>query len=191
MARLLQYGHRIEVQVDDQVSIKNAKIHPKGVSFTANNCALVYLLDDAGARSTSDMFHDLHASHIVDTLFQESSSRVEGRGRAVAAGVEILERAQYWREREDHWLIGGVAVRQTRDGLVTVERAVAGGRLLLRTSPNNGKVRFEGREVQVTASLGEESHLFLRAGDRRLHYSGQVRKGAWQGDASSSRRSSP
>ena len=23
------------------------------------------------------------------------------------------------------------------------------------------------------ASLGEESHLFLRAGDRRLHYSGQ------------------
>ena len=27
---------------------------------------------------------------------------------------------------------------------------------------------------QVTASLGEEAHLFLRAKDRRLHYSGQV-----------------
>jgi hypothetical protein len=61
----------------------------------------------------------------------------------VAAGVEMLERAEYW--------------------------------LLLRTSTNNGKVRFEGQQVQVTASLGKERLLFLRAGDRRLHYSGQVR----------------
>ena len=67
----------------------------------------------------------------------------------MAAAVEMLEHAQYWQEREDHCLIGGVAVRQ---------RAVAGGRLLLRTLPNNGKVRIEGREVQVTASLGEKSH---------------------------------
>lgn len=28
---------------------------------------------------------------------------------------------------------------------------------------------------QVTASLGDEAHLFLRSADRRLHYSGQVR----------------
>jgi hypothetical protein len=55
-----------------------------------------------------------------------------------------------------------VAVRQTRDGLVTVERAVAGGQLLLRTLPNNRKVRFEGQQVQVTASLGEERLLSQR-----------------------------
>ena len=29
--------------------------------------------------------------------------------------------------------------------------------------------------AKVTASLGEEAHLFLRSADRRLHYSGQVR----------------
>ena len=52
--RLLQYGSRIEVQVEDKMSVKNAKVHPKGISFTANNMALVYLLDNAGARSTSD-----------------------------------------------------------------------------------------------------------------------------------------
>ena len=171
--RLLQYGPRIEVQIDDNISVKNAKIHPKGVSFTANNCALVYLLDEAGARSTSDMFHDLQASDIADTLFLESSRRSGGREVAVMAGVQMLEQVKYWREAEDHWTIGGVHVRQTRDGLITVERRAGGDTLLLRTSPNNGKVRFESRLVAVTASMGEESHLFLRAGDRRLHYSGQ------------------
>ena len=53
--RLLQYGSRVEVVVEE----KNANVHPKGISFTANNTALVYPLDDAGARSTSDMFHVL------------------------------------------------------------------------------------------------------------------------------------
>ena len=57
--RMLRYGDRVEIQVEDQISVKNAKIFPRGISFTANNMALVYLLDDAGARSTSDMFHDL------------------------------------------------------------------------------------------------------------------------------------
>ena len=171
--RVLQYGPRVEIQIEDTISIKNAKIHPKGASFTANNCALVYLLDEAGARSTSDMFHDLHASQIADTLFEESSQRGGGRNWAVMAGVQMLEQAQYWRDGEDHWMIGGISVRQTRDGLVTVERQIGGDKLLIRTSPNNGKVKFYSKLVQVTASLGQESHLFLRAGDRRLHYSGQ------------------
>ena len=175
--RLLQYGPRIEVQVEDQVSIKNVKIHPKGVSFTANNCALVYLLDEAGARSTSDMFHDLHASNIVDTLFEESLRRGGGE-RVVGEAIRMLEEAQYWREGEDCWRIGSLGVRQTRDGLVTVERDVGGARVLMKASPNNGKVRFECKEVVVTGSRGEEGHLFLRSGDRRLHYTGQVSGGS-------------
>ena len=85
----------------------------------------------------------------------------------------MLEKAQYWRDVEDHWVIGGISVTQTRDGLVTVERQTGGVKLIIRTSPNNGKVRFDSGLVQLTASLGQESHLFLRSGDRRLHYSGQ------------------
>ena len=41
-----------------------------GISFTADNCALVYLVDDGGARTTSDMFHDLYEANISDTLFR-------------------------------------------------------------------------------------------------------------------------
>merc|ERR1719234_811426 len=99
MGRLLQYGSRIEVQLEDKMSVKNAKVHPKGISFTANNMALVYLLDDAGARSTSDMFHDLHASHVVNTLFSEVAKMSIG-GAGVALGVEMLHTAQYWRDQE-------------------------------------------------------------------------------------------
>jgi len=173
--RVLQYGPRVEIQIEDTISIKNAKIHPKGASFTANNCALVYLLDEAGARSTSDMFHDLHASHIADTLFLESSGRETTKDLAVKAAEKMSEQIQYWRDREDHWVIGDLNVTQTKDGLVTMEREVraCNTKLVMKASPNNGKVRFDSRLVQVTASLGEESHLFLRAGDRRLHYSGQ------------------
>lgn len=172
--RVLKYGPRLEIQTEDKISIKNAKIHPKGVSFTANNCALVYLLDEAGARSTSDLFHDLHASHISDTLFLESSRRGVDQEWAVMAGMQMLEQVQYWKDGDDFWKIGNIYVRQTRDGLVTVEREVEEGKILLRASPNNGKIRFYSTLVQMTASLGEESHLFLRSGDRRLHYCGQT-----------------
>ena len=76
--RVLQYNARIEVQtrscsaqgvghMGGPVSIKNAKMWPKGVSFTSNNSALVYLVDQAGARSTTDTFHDLYAENIADS----------------------------------------------------------------------------------------------------------------------------
>jgi len=67
--RILIYEPRVEIQTEDTMSVKNAKIYPRGISFTVNNMALVYLLDEAGARSTSDMFHDLYATHIVDIYF--------------------------------------------------------------------------------------------------------------------------
>merc|ERR1719318_405431 len=90
--RMLQYGPRVEVQCEDNISMKNAKIYPRGVSFTANNMALVYLLDEAGARSTSDMFHDLYATQIADTLFMESCQR---EGQAVTTSIQQLDKARY------------------------------------------------------------------------------------------------
>eukprot|EP00092_Neocalanus_flemingeri_P018874 GFUD01020439.1.p1 GENE.GFUD01020439.1~~GFUD01020439.1.p1 ORF type:complete len:402 (-),score=104.32 GFUD01020439.1:270-1475(-) len=173
--RILQYGNRVEVQTEDEVSVKNAKIYPRGISFTANNMALVYLLDEAGARSTSDMFHDLYATQISDTLFMESCQR---EGQSVTTSIRLLDMARYWRTEAgvDCWVIGHVFIQQTEDGLVTVERELQqGDTFVLKTSPSNGKVRFDSRFVQLTASLGDESHMFLRSGDRRLHYSGQTK----------------
>jgi len=171
MGRMLQYGPRVEVQTEDDVNVKNAKIYPRGVSFTANNMALVYLLDEAGARSTSDMFHDLYATQIADTLFEESCQR---DGVAITTSIGQLDKAKYWRTElgVDCWVIEQIFIQQTEDGLVIVERQVKGDKFVLRTSPTNGKVRMDSRMLHMTASLGDESHMFLRSGDRRLHYSG-------------------
>ena len=89
--RMLQYWSRVEVVVEDM----NANVHPKGISFTANNMALVYPLDDAGARSTSDMFHVLQASDVVNTLFSEVAKLSNWESGEVL-GVEMLESAQYY-----------------------------------------------------------------------------------------------
>jgi len=170
VGRLLQYGPRLEVQVDDKTSVKNAKFHPKGISFTANNCALVYLLDEAGARSTMDMFHDLQASNIVDDLFL---AWARGGEEAIRLGVQMMEEIQHWRDGEDHWHLPGLSVSQTLDGLVSVTKEQQGERVTLKVSPNNGKVKVVSRSLLATASLGQDSHMFLRDGDRRLHYSAQ------------------
>jgi len=170
--RVLVYKPRVEVQTEDKVSVKNAKIYPRGISFTANNMALVYLLDEAGARSTSDMFHDLYASHIADTLFEESCLR---EGVEVAKSIRQLDNTKYWRnEKGDFWVVEDIQVHQTRDGMVIVERKLENGEnILMRSSPANGKLRFKNDFVQITASCGEEAHVFLRVCERRLHYNGQ------------------
>jgi len=170
--RVLVYKPRVEVQTEDKVSVKNAKIYPRGISFTANNMALVYLLDEAGARSTSDMFHDLYASHIADTLFEESCLR---EGVEVAKSIRQLDNTKYWRnEKGDFWVVEDIQVHQTRDGMVIVERKLENGEnILMRSSPANGKLRFKNDFVQITASCGEEAHVFLRVWERRLHYNGQ------------------
>jgi len=171
--RLLQYGARVEVQVEDVISVKNAKIFPRGISFTANNMALVYLLDEAGARSTTDMFHDLHATEIAETLFTESIGRqVDG----ITESIRLLDDTLYWRTNDniECWKVGPIFIQQTDDGLVIVEKeAQQGKKVSLRSSPSNGKVKVDSQFVQMTASLGSESHMFLRSTDRRLHYSGE------------------
>lgn len=73
--RILQYNARIEIETVNEVSVKNAKIWPRGVSFTADNCSMIYLLDAAGARTTTDSFHDLHSTDIAHGTSQLNFSK--------------------------------------------------------------------------------------------------------------------
>jgi len=171
--RAIVYQPRAEIQVEDRLSVKNAKFYPKGISFTANNLALVYLLDEAGARTTSDTFHDLHGTNIVETLFRE---RCASQHNSVRSSCEQLDRIRYWRNQKNgvnFWVVDDLSVRQTTDGFVMVERRNSdGSRAFISVSPTNGKLKVETPSVQASASLGEESHFFLRFGQKRLHYNG-------------------
>ena len=135
-------------------------------------------MDEAGARSTTDQFHDLYADAIADKMFVESCDCQRlGMAEAVQLSVDQLDQAEFWinSQSDNCWDFGGsVFVRQKDDGLVTVERTFGNERFLLKVSPNNGKARMESSFIHLTASLGLESHLFVKSGDRRIHYSGQT-----------------
>lgn len=45
-----------------------AKMWYKGVSFTSENCALIYLVDTAGTRTTTDSFTDMTKDYTI-TVF--------------------------------------------------------------------------------------------------------------------------
>ena len=96
------YNQRAEVQVRDEVSVKNAKFYPQGISFTADNLALVYLLDVAGAKTTSDVFHDLHGSNIVETVFLQQCSGLQS---SVSTSCQQLDRVNYWRNHVSSWAV--------------------------------------------------------------------------------------
>ena len=86
-------------------------------------------------------------------------------------------------------------VRQTKDGFVMVWRRNQEGSssAFLSASPGNGKLKvgtgfvqvtsvslskhasFYPLHYQVTASRGEESHFFLKADNRRVHYTGHTK----------------
>ena len=42
----------------------------------------------------------------------------------------------------------------------------------LRTSPTNGTASLTTPFVHCTASVGSSSHLFVKRGERRMHYDG-------------------
>jgi hypothetical protein len=105
--------------------------------------------------------------------YQQASTCAE---EAVDRCTTLLQGAEYWKSEDnlDCWLINDIEIRQTSDGLVTVERRHGSENFVLKTSPSNGKVRLQSSFLYLTASLGMESHIFVRSNDRRLHYNGNT-----------------
>ncbi|XP_052119658.1 uncharacterized protein LOC113218383 isoform X2 [Frankliniella occidentalis] len=167
--RTYQYGSRVEILAhDSRGNNKFAKMWYKGVSFTSEQCALVYLVDTAGTRTTTDNFSDMSQDLSLSVFYNDSR-----HGPAcVSEAINLLESGQYWVTDEgvENWLINGVRVSQTADGLVRVARN--SNKYQVRTSPSNGSASLTTPFLHCTASLGQTSHLFVRRGERRMHYDG-------------------
>lgn len=52
------------------VCLRYAKMWYKGVSFTSDQCALVYLVDSAGTRTTTDSFSDLSGDFSLGVFYR-------------------------------------------------------------------------------------------------------------------------
>lgn len=167
--RVHQYGSRVEIMAHDpRGNHKYAKMWYKGVSFTAENCALVYLVDSAGTRTTTDNFSDLSHDFSASVFYTESK-----HGSAyVPDAIASLQASYYWLSEEnvENWLIAGVRISQSQDGLVRAVRGV--NKYQVRTSPVNGTACVTTPYVHCTASMGQTCHLFVRRGERRMHFDG-------------------
>ena len=94
----------------------------------------------------------------------------------------------------DCWALEDIVVRQTPDGFVMAcRKSRDGSKTFLSASPENGKLKVRTGFIQVclshllavsqsslfscqaTASRGEQSHMFLRSGEKRLHYTGSTK----------------
>ncbi|XP_014607189.1 PREDICTED: uncharacterized protein LOC106788445 [Polistes canadensis] len=167
--RIYQYGSRVEILAHDtHGNNKYAKMWYKGVSFTCEQCALVYLVDAAGTRTTTDSFSDMSQDFSLSVFYSGSRHGSSCLQEAVTA----LGATQYWMTDEgvENWIINNVRISQTPDGLVRIARN--SNKYQLRTSPSNGTASLTTPFLHCTASLGQTSHLFVRRGERRMHYDG-------------------
>jgi hypothetical protein len=88
----------------------------KGVSFTSEQCALVYLVDAGGTRTTIENFPNISQDLSLSVFYNDSR---HGPSH-VQEAISILQRAKYWITDEglENWKINNVLISQTRDGLV-------------------------------------------------------------------------
>ncbi|KAI4455065.1 acid phosphatase-related [Holotrichia oblita] len=127
--RVYQYGSRVEILANDaQGNNKYAKMWYKGVSFTSDQCALVYLVDSAGTRTTTDTFSDLSGDFSLTVFYSDSqySDPSMGGPNLISEAVSLLHSSSFWitDDGTDNWIINNVRISQTADGLVRKQVAI-------------------------------------------------------------------
>ena len=88
----------------------------KGVSFTSDTSALVYLVDQAGTRTTSDTFSDLSGDFSIPVFLHDAQFGPQMMRQC----TKIIRQAQYWitEDGTENWVVNGIRVSQAADGLV-------------------------------------------------------------------------
>lgn len=159
----------------------------KGISLTADGCALIYLVDTAGTRTTSDA---VNKEIRVDYGWQVFISNCRMGAHYFAEADNASKNYHFFTQDDGTQVfdILGFRVSQTQDGMVrwvtmtftyqqdlielffSVSRA--NNRLKIHTSPSNGSATLTTPNLHCTASMGQSSHLFVRREERRMHFDG-------------------
>ncbi|XP_026836100.1 uncharacterized protein LOC6547336 isoform X2 [Drosophila erecta] len=170
--RILQSGSKVEIVAYDGMKANNfvryAKMWYKGVSFTSESCALIYLVDTAGTRTTTDTFTDLTKDYTLAVFYDDSR-----HGPSFMSDAhEVIANSTYncAEDGTEVYDINGFRITQAADGLVKVTRQH--NKCLIRTSPGNGSATLTTPGIHCTASLGKTSHLFVRRNEKRMHFDG-------------------
>ncbi|XP_055643095.1 uncharacterized protein LOC129779564 [Toxorhynchites rutilus septentrionalis] len=170
---VFQNGSRVDIAAFDgrmkNPYVRYAKMWQKGISLTSEGCALIYLVDAAGTRTTSDVINiDPKVDYISPVFY--NGTRI---------GTQFCQEANQIAQCCNFWLnddgtetfhLNGFRIQQTVDGLVKIART--NNRCNIRTSPTNGSATITTPYIHCTASMGQTSHLFVRREERRMHFDG-------------------
>ncbi|CRL06863.1 CLUMA_CG019582, isoform A [Clunio marinus] len=174
--KVFQQFDRVDIMAFDgskrpKSRIRYAKMWEKGVSLTADGCALIYLVDTAGTRTTSDPVNKDTRNDYSWQVFIDNCRL----GEAYYDEADVAAKTYHFFTQDDGtqvFDILGFRVSQTHDGMVRVSRG--NNRLKLHTSPSNGSATLSTPQIHCTASLGQSSHLFVRRDERRMHFDGSA-----------------
>ncbi|ETN66275.1 hypothetical protein AND_001935 [Anopheles darlingi] len=170
---IFQHGPRVDIMAYDAKRqnsyIRFAKMWSKGISLTSEGCALIYLVDSAGTRTTSDMLNmDLNADYVQQVFY----NGIVCGTQQLAALSQVVQSSsfQLGDDSSIQYHVNGFRISQSGDGLVKIYRS--NNRCTIRTSPLNGCATVTTPLLHCTASLGATSHLFVRREERRMHFDG-------------------
>uniref|UniRef100_A0A182SN98 Uncharacterized protein n=1 Tax=Anopheles maculatus TaxID=74869 RepID=A0A182SN98_9DIPT len=170
---VFQNGPRVDIAAVDARRkypyIRFAKMWHKGISLTSARYALIYLVDSAGTRTTSDMISmDMEADYVNQVFF----NGVIPAAHNYIDQWQIIQNSSYQLGQEGslQFQVNGFRITQGGDGLVKIYRS--NNRCSIRTSPTNGCATVTTNSIHCTASLGTSSHLFVRREERRMHFDG-------------------
>ncbi|XP_077301637.1 uncharacterized protein LOC143922286 [Arctopsyche grandis] len=168
--KVFAYMSKVEIQAIHESGIRYAKMWKKGVSFTTIDRAVTFLLDAGGLKTTVDWFLVMDDDFTSKAFFFNSHY-----GRAIVCDAfSLMYDSQYWCNNfgQENWKIGNVRISQSTNGNVRICHDV--GTHKIHLNPTNGSVSVKSLQFQCSTSMVLSGHLFVRKGDQRMHYDGNV-----------------
>lgn len=158
--RALQEG----INVDMATGRRLAKISSRGITFTALNHGLVYLVDPSGTKSTRERFRNLNFDLPMGVFYSKLQ-----RGMEVFHDCyELLSRARQRSAQngDEIWVVGHARIKQTPWGDVQV--SCDSGRRVIWSSPTAGSISVTTPLVKMSVSCDPSRYILVRAGQKRI-----------------------
>ncbi|KAG5678373.1 hypothetical protein PVAND_008055 [Polypedilum vanderplanki] len=145
--------------------IRIGKIWNDCIAFTSAGCALTYLVDSAGVRTTSEAVIRDWSRDFCKPVFLDDIQIPDEATRNHAA-TDYHYKVE--KDGTETFKICGLRVSQAKDGMLRIQNNIIG----IRTSVENRSVTMQLNGFHSTASLGKTPHMFIRHNERRVHFDG-------------------
>ncbi|XP_075534928.1 uncharacterized protein LOC142570428 [Dermacentor variabilis] len=164
--RVLQEGENVDMVSGTRL----AKVSGRGVTFTALNHGLVYLVDASGTKSTTERFRNLFYDLPLSVFHSNQEQGTERFRECFRLVREARQRST--RNGDEIWLVGSVRIKQTPWGDVQVSRD--SGRRVVWTSPTAGTISVATPLVKIALSVDPSRFFFVKMGQKKISASAEA-----------------